>query len=127
MSNHLFDAILNLSPNANFYVENGEVVWNSSDIEKPTDAEIDVEVAKVKAEYDAQAYARNRRKEYPDMGTQLNKIYDDGGTKWKSEMIDPIKANWPKDNSGPVEKLLINELFRASSRAGTSRIFSVHC
>ena len=103
MSNHLFDAILNLSPNANFYVENGEVVWNSSDIEKPTDAEIDVEVAKVKAEYDAQAYARNRRKEYPDMGTQLNKIYDDGVTKWKSEMVDPVKTKWPKDNSGPVE------------------------
>ena len=45
----------------------------------------------------------NRRNEYPDWQTQLNKIYDDGVTKWKSEMVDPIKAKWPKDNSGPVE------------------------
>ena len=54
------------------------------------------------AEYDAQAYARNRQQDYPDMGSQLNKIYDDGVTKWKSEMVDPVKAKWPKDNSGPV-------------------------
>ena len=27
---------------------------------------------------------------------QLNKIYDDGLTKWKSEMVDPIKAKYPK-------------------------------
>ena len=27
---------------------------------------------------------------------------DDGLTKWKSEMVDPVKAKWPKDNSGPV-------------------------
>jgi hypothetical protein len=62
---------------------------------------IDVEAERLKAEYDAQAYARNRQAEYPDWGTQLNKIYDDGLTKWKSEMVDPVKAKWPKDNSGP--------------------------
>ena len=53
------------------------------------------------AEYDALAWKRSRQAEYPDMGSQLNKIYDDGLTKWKSEMVDPIKAKWPKDNSGP--------------------------
>ncbi len=46
-------------------------------------------------------YASNRKADYPDWGTQLNKIYDDGLTKWKSEMVDPVKAKWPKDNSGP--------------------------
>ena len=48
-------------------------------------------------------YIKNRKTDYPDFGTQLNKIYDDGITKWKSEMVDPVKAKWPKDNSGPVE------------------------
>ena len=52
-------------------------------------------------EYDAQEYARNRANDYPDTGEQFNKIYDDGLTKWKSEMVDPVKAKWPKDNSGP--------------------------
>ena len=67
----------------------------------PSASAIDAEVKKLQAEYDAQEYARNRQADYPDWGTQLNKIYDDGLTKWKSEMVDPIKAKWPKDNSGP--------------------------
>ena len=50
----------------------------------------------LKTEYDALAYARSRQAEYPDYGTQLNKIYDDGLTKWKTEMVDPIKAKYPK-------------------------------
>ena len=68
----------------------------------PTEAEIDAELKRLQDEYDLLAYSRNRKDEYPDWGTQLNKIYDDGLTKWKSEMVDPIKAKWPKDNSGPV-------------------------
>ena len=55
-----------------------------------------------KEEWEKLAWKRSRQAEYPDWGTQLNKIYDDGLTKWKSEMVDPIKAKWPKDNSGPV-------------------------
>ena len=67
----------------------------------PTEEAIQAEVTRLQAEYDAQAYARNRQAEYPDWGSQLNKIYDDGLTKWKSEMVDPVKAKWRKDNSGP--------------------------
>ena len=79
--------------------------WNpvESGLAQPTEAEINAKMVELQAAYDTQAYARNRQADYPDMGTQLNKIYDDGVTKWKSEMIDPIKAKWPKDNSGPVE------------------------
>jgi hypothetical protein len=57
----------------------------------------------LKLEWDAKEYARNRKSEYPDTGSQFNKIYDDGVTKWKAEMVDPVKTKWPKDNSGPVE------------------------
>ena len=67
-----------------------------------TEEEIDNKLASMMSEWNAQEYARNRRLEYPDMGTQFNKIYDDGLTKWKSEMVDPVKTKWPKDNSGPV-------------------------
>ena len=63
---------------------------------------IDAKVISLQAEYDVQEYARNRRNDYPDTGAQFNKIYDDGLTKWKSEMVDPVKTKWPKDNSGPV-------------------------
>ena len=96
MNNHLFNAVLKLSPNANFYVEDGVVTWNSPDIEMPAQAEIDAEVTRQQAEYNTLEYARNRQAEYPDWGVQLNKIYDDGLTKWKTEMVDPIKAKYPK-------------------------------
>jgi hypothetical protein len=62
----------------------------------PTRAEIDAKLVELQTEWDAQEYARNRQAEYPDWGTQLNKIYDDGIEKWKSEMVDPIKAKYPK-------------------------------
>ena len=83
---------------------NGVVTWK--DGHETTAAEttaIDAKYIEVLAEYDTQEYARNRRKEYPNWGSQLNKIYDDGLTKWKAEMVDPVKTKWPKDNSGPVE------------------------
>ena len=69
----------------------------------PTDEEIKTKLAELTAAWEAKEYARNRKREYPDTGTQFNKIYDDGLTKWKSEMVDPVKTKWPKDNSGPVE------------------------
>ena len=64
---------------------------------------VDEETAKIEAETDAQRYARARQANYPSIGDQLAKIYDDGIDKWKTEMVDPVKAKWPKDNSGPVE------------------------
>ncbi len=83
---------------------NGNVKWK--DGHTTTSAEekaISDKETELKAEWEAQAYSRNRQRDYPDWGSQLNKIYDDGITKWKSEMVDPVKAKWPKDNSGPVE------------------------
>lgn len=77
------------------------LIWYSEDQNKPTEKEFNDAVTAYKTEYSAQEYARNRQAEYPDYGTQLNKIYDDGLTKWKSEMVDPVKTKWPKDNSGP--------------------------
>ncbi len=76
--------------------ENGEVTWKDDATDLPSEAEIQAEITRLQAEYDAQEYARNRHAEYPDWGVQLNKIYDDGLTKWKSEMVDPIKAKYPK-------------------------------
>jgi len=69
--------------------------------DKPTEKSLTDALAKQQSDFDAQAYSRNRQAEYPDWGSQLNKIYDDGLTKWKSEMVDPVKTKWPKDNSGP--------------------------
>ena len=99
------NAVRSLAPDVAFsYDDNNIIDWDvgNKGVSQPTQSEIDAELVKLRAEYDAQEYARNRKAEYPDWGSQLNKIYDDGVTKWKSEMVDPVKAKWPKDNSGPV-------------------------
>ena len=99
-------AIQSLKPNAEWILRGDDfdgLEWLDTKQTKPTESEIDAEKKRLQAEYDAQAYSRNRQADYPDWGTQLNKIYDDGITKWKSEMVDPVKAKRPKDNSGPVE------------------------
>ena len=38
----------------------------------------------------------NRRKEYPSIGDQLDYIYHNGLTKWKADMITPVKEKYPK-------------------------------
>ena len=94
-------AMASLAPTSAWVVRDGVLEWNDTEETRPTDAEIDTEVIRLQAEYDTQEYARNRQAEYPDWGTQLEKIDDDGLTRWREEMIDPIKSKWPKDNSGP--------------------------
>ena len=100
------DAMAELAPNVQFtyHPETLEIeIWDKNElgIAQPTKATIDTKLAEMQAAHDALAWSRHRESEYPDMGEQFNKIYDDGLTKWKSEMIDPVKAKWPKDNSGP--------------------------
>ena len=74
---------------------NGVELTNESGIEC-TKEEIDAEVTRLQAEYDAQAYARNREAEYPPWNEQLDKIFHDGVAKWKSEMVQPVKDKYPK-------------------------------
>ncbi|MCH2507685.1 MAG: hypothetical protein MK035_04325, partial [Dehalococcoidia bacterium] len=62
----------------------------------PTQEEVDAERAILQAEWNAQDYARNRKDEYHDIAEQLDYIYDNGITKWKSDMIKPVKDKYPK-------------------------------
>ena len=90
------EAINQLAPNANYRTGDGKIIWDSSDITQPSEADIETKAKELETAYSAQSYARSRQAEYPDYGTQLNKIYDDGLAKWKTEMVDPIKAKYPK-------------------------------
>ena len=105
--NHIEDVLADLhrgqwfgwSDSKNKVYENLVILDDSKD--RPTEKELTDALKKQQDDWDAKEYARNRKLEYPDWGIQLNKIYDDGIAKWKSEMVDPVKAKWPKDNSGP--------------------------
>lgn len=41
-------------------------------------------------------YKEKRRKEYPEIGDQLDYIFHHGIDKWKEDMILPVKRKYPK-------------------------------
>ena len=94
-----FEAILDLVGNdKEFSVSpEGEFIWKEdSDEGKPSESEIQTRLIELQAEWDAQEYARNRATEYPSTGDQLDYIFHNGVAKWKTDMIEPVKAKYPK-------------------------------
>ena len=88
-------ALDSLVPSANFEIR-GDTIISHRGKDVPSDAEIDAEVIRLQAEYDAQEYARNREAEYPSTGDQLDYIFHNGVAKWKTDMIEPVKTKYPK-------------------------------
>ena len=93
------DALKSLTPSANWSANDDEIVeWYSPSITQPTKNELNAEVTKLQAEYDAQEYSRNREKAYASTGDQLDMQYWDSvndTTTWKDH-IASVKAQFPK-------------------------------
>tara|TARA_R100000234_G_scaffold113339_1_gene87674 strand:- start:286 stop:609 length:324 start_codon:yes stop_codon:yes gene_type:complete len=71
--------------------------WNATDKTKPTDEELNaLETEATKLENNAKADA-NRKAEYLSWEEQLDYIYHNGITKWKTDHIKPIKDKYPKE------------------------------
>ena len=49
-----------------------------------------------RVELDKLNYQLQRATAYPDYGTQLDYIYHNGLDKWKTDIVDPVKAKYPK-------------------------------
>ena len=47
--NFLFEALLKLAPNADFYIEDDIITWNSPDISQPTKEEINAKIQELEA------------------------------------------------------------------------------
>jgi hypothetical protein len=88
-------AILSLVPNAQVVIRGEEVEWHEPSTAPVTDAEINAEVSRLQAEYDAKEYQRNRAAEYPSYADQFDKIFHEGIDAWKAE-IQAIKNKYPK-------------------------------
>jgi hypothetical protein len=95
-----FNAIHSLRPTCGFGIkEDGSVDWfETNSQERPTDAEIDAEIVRLQAEYDAKDYQRKRKSEYPPMTDYL-----DGIAKGDQAQIDKyiadcqaVKVKYPK-------------------------------
>ena len=106
----LADAIRALSPTSLFSCEGDkDITWYNDDGTIKNDntitkKQLDAKLVELIAEYDVQAYARNRKREY-DTLNQLELMTDDAenSTTSHATAIGVIKTKWPKDNSGPVE------------------------
>ena len=89
-----FDALMSLRPN-------GAYTWTGSDYSglvgdnKPTEDEINTELARLETEYKNNQYQRDRAAEYPSVVDQLDEIYHHGIDGWKAK-IAAIKAKYPK-------------------------------
>ena len=91
-------AILAINPSAQVSVnaeDLDQITWHGG-TEVISKSDIQAKQAELKADYDSKQYQRDRAEAYPSWQDQLDKIYHDGVTKWKSEMIDPIKSAHPK-------------------------------
>ena len=94
----MVDAITSLKPNSAGWVLIGnDLDWQDDKIAKPTQEEIDAEVIRLQAIYDAQDYARKRKVKY-DALNQFELISDDAinGTTTHKDAILAIKSEFPK-------------------------------
>ena len=84
-----------------WYVGNGNLTDESK---IPTKEQVLAEVERIK---NKEVYKRQRTGQmvdgvvttdtiYPDWGTQLDYIYHHGIDKWKTDIVDPVKAKYPK-------------------------------
>ena len=90
-------ALQSLKPNAEWVLHGDVLTWLDGVQTEPTQSEIDAEVIRLQAEYDSQAYARNRKAEY-DQLNQFEMQFDDdrdSTTTWVDK-INEIKGRHPK-------------------------------
>jgi len=89
------DAIQSLKPNAEWVLRGDVLEWLDSEQTKPTALELSNEVIRLQAEFDAQAYARNREAEYPSVQECVHAILDDTLTALQAKR-QVVKTKYPK-------------------------------
>ena len=106
-------ALESLKPGSNWTLNGEDIYSNIQWLElpvseggqaKPTEDELNAEIARLNTEYANKAYQRSRKPEYPDIGEQLDALYHaiDGDSDLKSKFsafhtaIKTIKDKYPK-------------------------------
>ena len=57
---------------------------------------VEIDLALVDVWVNPEKYKYQRQEEYPSIADQLDYIYHNGIDAWKTDMIDPVKAKYPK-------------------------------
>ena len=93
------DAIQSLRPDSEWTMVGDELNWLDSNTTKPTESEIQAEITRLQAEYDANQYQRDRATVYPSIQDQLDMMFWDkknGTTTWQ-DAIAKVKTDIPKE------------------------------
>jgi len=69
--------------------------WNVSGVAKPSDSQLNALASNATKELNNVVIRNTRKKEYPSIGDQLDKIYHDGIDEWK-KVIKAVKDANPK-------------------------------
>ena len=85
-------AIKSLNNDAEFSIREGVITWITTPI---SDSDITTEQERLQAEYDAQAYARSRKAEYPTIEECVHAILDDDLTALQVKR-QAVKDKYPK-------------------------------
>ena len=91
-------AIKNLYPNAAVIRGDLDIFDADENLITVNEDDIQTEINRLQAEYDAQEYARNRKGEYPDIGDQLDDLFHAGA--FSTEMtatLQAVKDKYPKE------------------------------
>ena len=102
----IVDALIVLTPNAEYTTNGDEIVWLDEEQDQPTQEEIVQKIAELEYTEEVEVYKEVRAKAYPVMSEQLDKIFHEGIDAWKAE-IQAIKDAHPKaviDNDTLAEK-----------------------
>jgi phosphoglycolate phosphatase-like HAD superfamily hydrolase len=89
------DAINFLRPGSIWVLRGDDLEWLDTNTTAPTEAEINAEIARLQAEYEAKEYQRQRAAAYPSIVDQLDTLYHQGYDGWKAT-IEAVKTEFPK-------------------------------
>ena len=73
-----------------------QLLTDNQYVETPTPEIWELEKYESEAAWQADEYKRQRKREYPNWGEQLDYIYHNGVDAWKANIVDPIKTKYPK-------------------------------
>ena len=90
------DALQSLRPKAQFAVRGDVIEWLDTEQTQPSQSEIDAEVIRLQAEYDALEYQRKRKAEYPTVEELVVALYDTGDKADIETKRAAVKAKYPK-------------------------------
>ena len=91
MTINITSALIKLCPDSEWCVKDGVIEWQDEANKQPSEKQINDAIAELQAEYDAQAYSRNRQENYPNEHDLLIALWEKV-MEGRSESADALEV-----------------------------------